>query len=128
MLLPGDGMTYIQLPPQDVINPLEYTSEQWNDFAKLRHACMFETIHIDPKESEVFAHDVPLPPDARYVQLYTQIACARTDPMPYYADDAERPTDDFRVPDTDACWYITTLIDLNALRPAVGVTTSTSEP
>ncbi len=112
MLAPGDGMTYVQTPPDTPIDANEYASDQWMDIAAIRHAATFEEIRIDPKETETFVHDIRLPPGARYVQIYTWLKCeAYMKPLSDSVGD-DRPTGEIELPFKDDSWNTITLIDL----------------
>lgn len=127
MLSPGDGMTYVQTPPAEPINPAEYADDSWFTIAKIRHAVSYEKLRIDPKEAEVFVHDVRLPADARFIQLHTWVACEREGWSPLASVSSpvksecaaetaidDRPAKEIELGLQDDSWVVTTLIDLNA--------------
>jgi hypothetical protein len=115
MLFPGDGMTYVQTPPTSPVNPYEYAYETWTDIAAIRHAATYEGLRIEPKETELYVHDVCVPPNVRYVQMYTWITCEA--PATLIADSLgdERPKGKIQIPEDDETWYILTLVDLKQL-------------
>jgi hypothetical protein len=123
LLSPGDGMTYVQVPPINALNSAEYVYDVWTDIAKIRHASTYESIRVEPKESEIFSHDVRLPPNIRFVQLYTVLACKPGEQK--YAADDQRPIDEIEIPEDDETWHTITLIDLKEpTSPALSSTLS----
>jgi hypothetical protein len=116
---PGDGTTRVQRPPSQ-LNPHTFAPDAWIDVEKIRHCLGYEDVHIEPKESETFTHDVELPVGVRYLQIATEMACERTKDMKNRADG--RPTAPLELStDTDR-WTVTTLIDLAELRAKTGAT------
>jgi hypothetical protein len=113
MLIPGDGMTHVQIPPTTALGA-DYANEAWSSIAKIRHPMMYEGMRIDPKEVEVFVHDVSIPAGIRYLQLHTWVLCDRIDQGD--SDGDERPTAAIELPDEDETWSRTTLIDLEPIR------------
>jgi hypothetical protein len=112
MLFPGDGMTYVQSPPISPINPYEYAYETWTDIAAIRHASTYENLRIEPKETELYVHDVCIPSNVRYVQIYTWITCEAPAELMEDSRGDERPKSKIQIPQDDETWYILTLVDL----------------
>ena len=77
LLRPGDGMTRVQKAPTDDIDANQYAYDKWTDIAKIRHAIEHEELRIEPKETEIFVHDVRVDKGVRFIQLYTWISCRR---------------------------------------------------
>jgi len=116
MLVPGDGMTYVQTPPIVPIDSSDYSYDLWNDVVAIRHAVTYESIRIEPKETEIFSHDVRLPAGARFVQLYTWLWCEpSSSPLPD-SDGTTRPTAEIELPTLDDTWNTLTLVDLAGLK------------
>ena len=116
---PGDGSTQVQRPPAGEFDPKQYSEQFWQDIVRLRHSLGFESVHIEPKESETFTHDINLPDGVRYIQLTTEMACVRTRVMERPLA-LGRPKEDLVINDETDRWTLTTLIDLEAisLKPA----------
>lgn len=113
---PGDGQTRIQQPPSGSFNSHSFAPDIWVDVERIRHCMGYEEVHIEPKESETFTHDVRLPRGVRYLQIATEMACARTKDMK--VDRAYgRPTAQLNLPKDADRWTITTLIDLDEPNP-----------
>jgi hypothetical protein len=125
VIRPGDGTTRVQLPPIGTLNAHAFAPDVWVDIEKIRHCLGYEDVYIEPKESEIFTHDIKLPIGVRHLQIATELACARTSEMK--VDRAlGRPTEALDLPKDADRWTLTTLIDLNELRakhakPAVPV-------
>jgi hypothetical protein len=116
MMVPGDGMTYVQIPPTNSCLPSDYATDAWISIAKLRHPIVYEEMHIDPKEVEVFIHDIPLPIGTRYVQVHSWIYCESIDQGD--SGGGKRPVTEIERPNEHDTWAKTTLIDLDAIRSA----------
>jgi hypothetical protein len=115
VIRPGDGNTRIQQPSVGIINAHQFAPDAWMDIEKIRHCLGYEDVHIEPKESETFTHDIKLPADIRYLQIATEMACTRTIEMK--VDRAlGRPTVSLDLPKDADRWTLTTLIDVNELR------------
>jgi hypothetical protein len=116
---PGDGNTQVQRPPNGKLDPHAFAPDAWMNIEKIRHCLGYEDVHIEPKESETFTHDIKLPPGVRYLQIATEMACVRTKHMK--VDRAlGRPTADLVLPRDADRWTLTTLIDVNELRGKAG--------
>jgi hypothetical protein len=86
----------------------------WIDVAKIPHLSSSGGVFVEPKEFETLYHDVKLPPEIRYIQLETIVACKRTKKMKEFEGDAAQAPE---LNDEDERWTLATLIDLEQLRP-----------
>ena len=75
LMQPGDGMTIVQIPPSADIDTTEYAYDAWVTIAALRHAVEYEELRIEPKETEVFVHDVRVPTGTRFIQIHSWMLC-----------------------------------------------------
>jgi hypothetical protein len=116
VLVPGDGMTFVQLPPLDAIDPCEYSYTRWRDIAAIRHASAFERIRIAPRETHGFVHDVRLPEGARFVQIHSWLMRHATRKLPPDPDGDGRPVGAIDSPGAPRVWSATTLVDLGVQR------------
>jgi hypothetical protein len=115
VIRPGDGNTQVQQPPTGKLDPHAFAPDAWMNVQTIRHCLGYEDVHIEPKESETFTHDIKLPPGVRYLQIATEMACVRTKEMK--VDRASgRPTANLVLPKDADRWTLTTLIDVNELR------------
>jgi hypothetical protein len=110
---PGDGNTQIQLPPDGVVDQKLYVDRNCKDHLRLRHCCGFEDVTIEPKESEIFPHDVPVPEGCRFVQIRTELACMRRLETKRTSGTSKRPQEDYDITDEKERWTLTTLLDLH---------------
>jgi hypothetical protein len=119
VIMPGDGMTFVQLPPLDAIDPCEYSYARWRDIAAIRHASAFERIRIAPKETHSFVHDVRLPDGARFVQIHSWLMRQATRKLPPDLEGEGRPVGAIDSPGAARVWSATTLVDLGVPRTRV---------
>jgi hypothetical protein len=119
VIMPGDGMTFVQLPPLDAIDPCEYSYSRWRDIAAIRHASAFEQIRVAPKETYSFVHDVRLPEGARFVQIYSWLMRQATRKLPPDLEGDGRPVGAIESPGAALVWSTTTLVDLGVPRTRV---------
>jgi hypothetical protein len=113
VMRPGDGMTLVQTPPITPFLSSDYSYERWESIAKIRHPSTYEEIHIDPKEREVFVHDIRVPAGVRFVQIHSWLRCEITDkPLCDTDKPGLRPLGAIEVPREADTWSKTTLIDL----------------
>jgi hypothetical protein len=112
---PDEIQAYRRFDVAHVVVAGLWALETWTDIAAIRHAATFEGLRIEPKETELYVHDVCIPPNVRYVQIYTWIMCeAPTEPIGDSLGD-DRPRGKIQIPESDETWYALTWVDLNQL-------------
>lgn len=124
---PGDGRTVIQVPPGSPFDPKVYAVKQWVGLTKIRHCLSYEDVRIEPKESETYTHDIPLPHGSRYLQIHSELACKRTAAVGSSAK-GERPKEDLEIPERDERWTLITFLDLQKLQaPKISSTSAATD-